>query len=97
MTENEKKTILDTYALSLRLAASDAKGQPVALMTPDQTAEVEACIKAAVGRMTPLVGFALLGRLDGLSGKEMAGISGYNRLTIYQALNSAIQKINFKS
>ena len=24
MTENEKKTILDTYALSLRLAASDA-------------------------------------------------------------------------
>ena len=47
--------------------------------------------------MTPLERFALQGRLDGLSGKEMAGISGYNRLTIYQALNSAIQKINFES
>ena len=82
MTENEKKTILDTYALSLRLAASDAKGPPVALMTPEQTAEVEACIKAAVGRMTPQERFALQGPHEGLSGKDMAGIYGYTPLTI---------------
>lgn len=95
MTEKEKKALIDTYALYLRMTAAGAKSPPVALMGPEQAAGVEACIKEAAKMMTPLERFALQGRIEGLSGSQMAEISGYGRLTIYQAFNSAIQKIDF--
>lgn len=98
MTNNEKKTVIDTYALYLRWAAAGGvKGPPVAIMTAEQAAEVEACIREAAKEMTPLERFALQGRIEGQSGSRMAEISRYSRLSVYQALNSAIQKIDFNN
>lgn len=95
---SNNKTIIDTYILHRRWMASGidiSDGNVITLLSDDEVSKIEDAIKAATPSMSPLERYALQGRLDGLSGEQIARASGYHVITVYQAIASAIAKINF--